>query len=352
MTNNAPGVYFGMSNEEYHADPALSVTGIKNLLVSPLDYWMESPLNPEAEPEEEEDHFIKGRAFHCFFGEGIDAFNAAYAVALDKADFPNALSGGDELRAECKRLGVSAGGTIAAMCERIHEADPCAELWPVMVENHKAANEGKEMLSRAAFKEMERTAKALDWHPDARKCLTGGYPEVAIFWIDEETGVRMKVKVDYLKAKAAIDLKTFGNPAKFPVDEAIARAMAARKYNIQAATYMTGIEQAKPLVKAGAVFGDAPPQEWLDAFASSPEHAFIFLFMQTGKVPNIRVRRFLRRDKNRGEMMAWQSGYRMFRHGVELYRDCMERFGPDVPWHDFGPMTDFTDEELPIWIHD
>ena len=47
-----PGIYFGMPDSEYHADPSLSNSGIKSLLVSALDFWTESPINPDWEDRE------------------------------------------------------------------------------------------------------------------------------------------------------------------------------------------------------------------------------------------------------------------------------------------------------------
>ena len=43
--NIEPGIHFGLSDDVYHALPALSASGIKNLLVSPMVFWAESFLN-------------------------------------------------------------------------------------------------------------------------------------------------------------------------------------------------------------------------------------------------------------------------------------------------------------------
>ena len=34
-----PGIYFNMPEQEYHADPSLSTSGIKLLLQDPEEYW-------------------------------------------------------------------------------------------------------------------------------------------------------------------------------------------------------------------------------------------------------------------------------------------------------------------------
>ena len=54
-------------------------------------------------------------------------------------------------------------------------------------------------------------------HQAAARAMTGGYSEVSIFWIDPGSGVRLKARLDYLKVKAIVDLKTFSNSLGKPV---------------------------------------------------------------------------------------------------------------------------------------
>src|SRR4051794_2100048 len=110
------GVYLGMPEADYHADPSLSNSGIQNLRVSPLTYWINSPLNPEFEPEET-DATNTGKAFHKRILEGKAAFDATYAPELTLVDYPDALKSGDQLRSYCKVLGLKQSGTLAEMSE-------------------------------------------------------------------------------------------------------------------------------------------------------------------------------------------------------------------------------------------
>ena len=62
----APGIYFGMSDEDYHRDPSLSHSGITNILVSEYDYWEESFLNPNKKYDDKlfnENGSLKATAF-------------------------------------------------------------------------------------------------------------------------------------------------------------------------------------------------------------------------------------------------------------------------------------------------
>src|SRR3546814_14526079 len=61
----------------------------------------------------------------------------------------------------------------------------------------------------------------IEKHPDLSKAFSGGHPEVSIFWQDEQTGISCKARLDYLKARAIVDLKTFSNPLSKPIDKAI-----------------------------------------------------------------------------------------------------------------------------------
>ena len=40
LGQHAPGIYFGLPEEEYHADRSLSASGIKDIHVTPLTFWL------------------------------------------------------------------------------------------------------------------------------------------------------------------------------------------------------------------------------------------------------------------------------------------------------------------------
>jgi len=87
---------------------------------------------------------------------------------------------------------------------------------------NKRTNEGKETLAQFYLENAEKTivdeeqlnlAKTLKdklmEHEIAGKLLTGkGENEISLFWEDEETGIICKCKIDRIKAKIIIDLKS------------------------------------------------------------------------------------------------------------------------------------------------
>ena len=62
------GIYFNLSNEEYHDDPAIGSTDIKKLLKSPTEYWYNSQLNPNRDLTKKQ-HLKFGSALHCYLME-------------------------------------------------------------------------------------------------------------------------------------------------------------------------------------------------------------------------------------------------------------------------------------------
>ena len=344
------GIYFGLDETAYHADPALSNSGIKNLLISPLTYWVNSHLNTDWPGAPETEALATGSAFDKWLTEGREAFNEAYAVKLDQEDYPDALDGGDDLRAWLKDHDLARGGTIATMCERIQEADPDVELWPVIDREHREANADKILIKPDVAMQIAFRAGIIERHPAACKAFRGGYPQVSIFWRDPETGIRMKCRVDYLKIKATVELKTFANMMDKPLDMAIANTVAQRRYHIQAAIYLEAVDQAKRMIREGGayVFDDAP-HGWLKEFGESDDHSVVFVFLEKGAVPNLRIREFRKRRHTGEANHYWTAGHQNFRDAVELYQRCVETFGTD-PWIEPEPMTPFEDEEFPIWL--
>lgn len=340
------GVHLGLAEAAYLADAALNQSGVKSLLVSPLTYWANN-LDPDRE-DDATDAKKLGKAYHVRLVEGAAAFAERYAVLPDMADHPDALDGLAELKAKCKDLSLPVSGTVAELCERIAQANPEAVLWPGIMAEFKDAAEGKCLLKADAFKQLERRAAIIEADPVARQAFAGGVPEVSIFWTDAGTGIRMKCRVDYLKTRAFIDLKSFSNSLGMPVDVAVARAVANYGYHIQARWYWEGVQQAKRLVAEGRIFGgtadDLPP------FTDTPEHECVFLFVETGRAPNVLPRMFRREQADGMPNAYWGDAEAKIARGVALYSNYMDRFGPDRPWVAETALKAFADEDFPAFM--
>lgn len=333
------GIWFDLPEEAYHAIPALSASGIRNLLISPLDFWARCPwLNPGCEPKEN-DAMTLGKAYHKRILEGRAAFDALYAPALDPADHPNALRTVEEIRAALPD-GAKRGGTKADLIARVLAADPQAEIWDTLVSEHAEFHAGKTFLSREAMRQIEIAAAMIERHPELSKCFTGGHPEVSICWRDETTECPMKCRIDYLKPRAVVDLKTFGNPYGKPLDRAIAAAMAGGKYHIQAAVYLDGAAAADRMLSEKVVeVSDGP---FVERFCGQEERHFVFVFQQTGVAPVARGKEFTKG-------LVYDCARVAIRQAQETYMLYMQKFGSD-PWVDTEPITSFDDTEFPAYM--
>lgn len=351
---HAPGIYFGLDETEYHRDRSLSASGIKDIHVTPLTFWTKSGFNPNRtdDPSEAKE---RGKAFHARLLEGADAFGERYAVAPSIEDYPGALDGGDALKERCRELGLKVSGKIADLCERIREKDPEAVLWPDIVAEfeHLAATKGQIIIKRKLHDEIQRHVRIVELHDGTEKALRGGFSEVSIFWRDEETGVPMKSRIDYLKARAAVEMKTFTNPFGKPIDQAVASTVANNKYMVDAVVRLDAVEIAKAALRKHGmkiVHGRPPSADWLNAFVQPGAHAFVFLFLEAGDVPNVRVREFKQRETAKGEQnLYWAKGHAMYRQGVDLYRQMIEHYGQDLPWVEPQPMRPFYDTDFSLW---
>ena len=346
MSDKLPeaGIYFGMAEAAYHAVPALSASGIKNLMISPMDYWARSHMNPDYQPEET-DALGLGKAYDCRIVEGRAAFYRLYAPALDSDDHQSALRTMDDIRQAITAAGGKPkGATKAALIDQLATLDPGAQVWDRLVEQHAGLHDGKTLLAPKLIRRIEIAAAMIEKHPELCKAFTGGYPQVSIFWVDEETGVPMKSRLDYLKVRAIIDLKTVGNAQGKPFDRAVYYAMASYKYHVQAGVYLEAVEAAKRLIRAGdmtAVNG-AVDAKWLQQFVSANEHSFVFCFQQTGIAPVARGYQL-----QRGSVL--QIADLQIRQARETYKRCVETFG-DSPWVDVTPIQPFDDLGFPQFI--
>jgi hypothetical protein len=334
------GVYYALPFEDYLAQPRLSASGIKDLGVHPLHFWAHSWMNAEREAEEDSSFQELGTAYHKRVIEGRAAFEAAYAPYLDEADFPDALRTADDIKQAMRDRGVKPlTGKKDDLIERLLAADPAVQVWDEIVANYRAENPGRRFLSRKALASIEIRARMIEAHPDLSKAFSGGLPEVTVLWTDEETGVPMKARIDYLKARAIVDLKTFSNPMNKPIDRAIIGEIAARRYFIQAALYLDAGNIAAAFIADGRVH-DAPHDPEAPKRIKGADREFLFVFQATGPAPIAKgvLLPSMIRDFGRGHVRA----------GIHTFAEHLKHYGSD-PWVAPEPIRTPDSTEFPAW---
>lgn len=227
---SAKGAYPDIPAAKYHGDPlllpgpSLSASGAKVLLEkSPAHFWHQSALNPERE-ESDKPHFAVGRAAHDLI-----------------------LLGGDWAKNyHVTPPGFSRAKTVA-MAEEIAAAD-------------YAASKGKTVIRHEDMALVEKIADKIGANEAARHALMRGVPEMTLAWQDEDTGVWLRARPDFLPQtcidgddiRIVTDLKfmagTHCSPRKF------AKAMDDFGYHLSMAHYGEGIKQVFGKYPTGYVF--------------------------------------------------------------------------------------------------
>lgn len=218
-----PGIYFDLSNEAYHDDPALSHSGMTNILLSWPDYWARSVHNPDRKQYYATDAMKFGERSGMYLLEN-DKFYRRYATA---------------------RTG---GG-------------------------HKGS-----FISSVEYKAIRDSVEAIRGVEVGNQYFSDGYPEVSVFWQDPSTGVMLRARMDYLRTFGAIDFKRIAelnNPA-------IGRAVRNQGLDIQQYLYLEAIKAARQMLrgKAPNVHGEVD-SDWLAAFRDDDDLFFRFLFQRS-----------------------------------------------------------------------
>lgn len=424
-----PGIYFGMSDDEYHALPALSNTGIKKLAASPMIFWASTPWLSERKRKqveeaaaEEKAHHIFGKAYHCRLMEGTSVFANRYAVELDPADYPDCLVSTDQIKAAIGKFTETVpvrprGKTIAELAEQLKglggnpdglkadhikdairsytetvpvkpvvkvmdpdgpggepyeraavkadwvdqllELDPEAQVFMRLQQAHARVNAGKTFISADQHAELEIAAAMIERDPELKFAFTGGHAEVVLIWYCPVTGVPMKAKVDYLKIKRIIDLKSIGNQRERSIENAIRFEIATYHYNIQPCVYFEGANVVRQLVRehgASAVHS-CEDHATIDASAFEAMHAdrvgyalkwashqqpdeWLWVFQQKGAAPITRGVWF-----PRGAVKMVTDD--IVSRAKRLFREFGTAFGTD-PWLDVKPPYQIADEDIPL----
>lgn len=216
--NDLNGLYEGMSNEDYHAAPGLSNSGLTELARSPWHYYSRF-LDPNRPERERKAGQLEGSIAHCAILEP-DQFDKRYRVA------PN--------------------------------MSRATKAWKELEEI--AAAEGVELVKLDDYERAMRQASSVRRIAEVRDLFSHGKPELSAFATADS--VLKKCRPDwtaYVGASDVIltDVKTVGDAKP---DE-MARHIGRKGYYRQAAHYWRTFEQASGLRVVGFKFL-AVESEW------------------------------------------------------------------------------------------
>lgn len=354
----APGIYFGMPFEEYVKVPAMNASRLKLELVSPMDSWARSTKNPVFEEIDDETKAKnEGRVYHKLILEGREEFDKAYAPDFeDDPSDSTILRTVDDIKLALSKAGAKTTFKAKDMgIAMLLDADPKAKILDVMKAQHRAKYAGREFIPAKFMREVELHNHVIKYNPELRAWLAGGYPEVTVIWDDDELGLRFKIRIDYLKLRFPVDLKSFANSKMKKVKLAIADAIAAQKYHIQAALYLRGVTAAKAMVGEGAVYNsntraawewavNDTMEKWVLEFEKETADSFNFIFIQKGPAP-VAVGNFMRK----GSAMD-QAGVNLIQEAVRSHLRAKATFGDDPPLH-LEPAEELQMDEMPAYIN-
>lgn len=191
------GITRGMASDDYHAErSAVSSSQLKRMLVSPAHFMC--GLN---EPEESTEAMLFGTVLHGRMLES-DSFTTRF-FATPKVN------------------------------RQTKEGKALAEVYRV-----EAA--GRTMFPADWLPGIERIVDNARMHDKAREILGTGEAEVALAWIDPETGIKCKIKIDWWHdARTLAEVKS----AEDVTFEGFRRSCARLGYALSAAMYCEGVYQ-------------------------------------------------------------------------------------------------------------
>lgn len=317
-----PGIYYFMSNDEYHADPALGSSNIRDILKGPRRYWRTSHMNPSAHlyRRAETESTVMGTALHTYLLDGAAKFSDTYVRRPD--DPPGATP------AEKGQITKKFNASLLPRQIGLHGDD-----WALTMDAGRTITE----------------------HPDLKEVFAGGDHEVSVFWINAQ-GIRCKARFDILKPGGIGDLKSIANMYGDQLEKACKVAIKRYKYHIQAEHYLEGRRQLPALVKANKVFlCDGGKIHPLHDFRHTPSAALIYERLLACANRKKFAFQFIFISKEAPE--AWgciispenpilEHARGQIDQAFRVYNDMLEHFGTN-PWPETWRLTELYMEEMP-----
>ncbi|PIF22229.1 MULTISPECIES: PD-(D/E)XK nuclease-like domain-containing protein [Pantoea] len=195
-----PGVYFSISNEDYHRGAGISKSQLDDVAISMAVYqWRKDA----PEDDEKKEPLIMGTALHCALLEP-DQFSSRFVCS---PEFNRRTNDGKK-----------------------EEQHFLADM----------RNQGKSVLSQENWRKLSLMRDSTFAHPSAKWLLNqDGHCEASMYWNDNDTGVLCRCRPDkFLNSMPVIiDVKKVSEITRFP------RHIAEFRYHVQDAFYREGFKQ-------------------------------------------------------------------------------------------------------------
>lgn len=367
----ADGVYFSMSEADYHALPRLSASGIKGILISLPTFWAKSWMNKDRDPVGDETKAkTLGSCYHCAIFEP-ESLADRYVGSLDLSEYDNLLTTDAAVKAELKALGLkqTEGNETAVMrALRLMEADPSFSVKSVIVGEFEEGLEGRQVIDRKYWDQVMQDVERIRANPEIHELVTGGASEVTILWTCPESGIPMKARIDKLKADCFVDLKSFANKNGKPVNRAIRDQVQYYQYYLSMRVYQVAISMIGKLNLS--VVGEGLPEEHAlrDALAvkTQPHQPWLF-FQEKNGIPNLLARKLRLQTlpdgvdiqsigaedhqiKMNDSVLCRKADLEIAR-AKQLFRQAMDIYGDEGnPWYPLDMLGEISDADFSDWF--
>lgn len=223
-----PGIFYGMSFEDYLKIPAVNKSSLEHFDRSPAHFYAEV-LDPDREIKPPTKAMKLGTEIHTSILEP-ERFALDYVIEPE-----NAPKRPTKTQLEAKKPS--------------EESIKQIEYWKAFDE----ANAGKHVITAANYKTCVKIREAVRNHAAAQAIFEEGAAEVVIVWEDLTFGVLCKARFDWLSLTSgvAMDLKSTDDARH---DE-FAKKVANYNWHVQAAFYLDGINTLKMTDTFTFIFG-------------------------------------------------------------------------------------------------
>jgi len=391
----ADGIYFNMTDDVYHSLHRLSASGIKNILVSVPTFWAKSWMNPETNEEETEGEEetarkddsskaqILGRAYHVAIFEP-ETLDQRFVGEPDLSGYKNLLTSDAAVCAVLKELGTTQKKSGECPVERgfrLLDLDPSYSVKSIIMGECAETLGSRQKIGAKYWAQIHKDIERIEANPEIHDLVTGGASEVTILWTCPDSGIKMKSRIDKLKADLFVDLKSFANANGKPVNNAIVDQVQYLKYYLSMRVYQHAIAMIGQLDLQIMDEPDAPTKaergeiknrhnnliETLRA-KKTPHQPWLF-FQEKGGIPNLLARRLKLQSYPDGtdqqaigaedhdirpqdSVLARKADIEI-RRAKQLFGQALEIYGGDgETWFPMDMIGEIGDEDFRDWFLD